>query len=295
MVKSFAPRVAKKNRRTIDLAGKLPTDVYRISDEKLLKGAKLDEVSLMSIHVKEQVRTKFNEKSLAELAENIRVNGLIQPLVIHEERDGRFTLICGERRFRAMTLLKMESVPCFVLKNKSSEELMAIQFSENSSREDLHYIDKADGIYNYQQATRASERKIVAAMGISKSDVHRSLLIAKMPSGIKEAAKVHNIEKYVLVEFEALEKGVLKNRVRKLILSGDVTKRAQLRRVIKDGGVLSTGTKSAKRRGPKPRRQMDEVASLVVAKSVATGTKRGRKATTQRATLGDDLLLDIFS
>jgi ParB family transcriptional regulator, chromosome partitioning protein len=286
MVKNFAPRVAKKNRRTIDLSEKLSSDVYRLSDEKLLKGAKLDEVSLISIHVKEQVRTKFNERSLRELADNIKVNGLIQPLVIHEERSGRYTLICGERRFRAMTLLNMKSAPCFVLKNKSAEELMAIQFSENSSREDLHYIDKADGIYSYQVATKASERKIVAAMGISKSDVHRSLLIAKMPKGIKEAAKLYNVEKYVLVEFEALERGILKNRIRKLLLAGEITKRAQLKKVIKSGGVLSTGTKSVKRRGPKPKVQEDIKPSVI-------SKKRGRRTSSE--SLSDDLLLDIFS
>ena len=84
---------------------------------------------------------------------------------------------------------------------------MAIQFSENSSREALHYIDKADGILNYQKATAASERKITAALGISKSEIHRSLLIARLPEKIKEAAKRFNVEKYVLLEFDALVSG----------------------------------------------------------------------------------------
>ena len=80
---------------------------------------------------------------------------------------------------------------------------MAIQFSENSSRENLHFIDKADGILNYQMATNVSERKITAALGISKSEVHRSLLLAKLPKKLKHAAKEFNIEKYVLLEFDA--------------------------------------------------------------------------------------------
>ena len=54
-----------------------------------------------------------------------------------------------------------------MLMRKSKEELMAIQFSENQAREDLHYIDQADSIYVYQKLTGTSERKITAALGIS--------------------------------------------------------------------------------------------------------------------------------
>ena len=66
--------------------------------------------------------------------------------------------------YRAMTSIDVDSAPCFVLENKSANELMAIQFSENSSREALHYIDKADGILSYQKATKVSERKICRAL-----------------------------------------------------------------------------------------------------------------------------------
>ncbi|EQC48918.1 ParB-like protein [Bacteriovorax sp. BSW11_IV] len=243
MAKKFAARVAKSDRRVIDMSDRLSRDLFKISDEKLLKGARLDEILLKDINVKEQVRTKFNDDSIKELAANIKVNGLIQPLVLHlDKKLGKYTLICGERRFRAMSSINMEKCPCFILEDKTEEELMAIQFSENSAREALHYIDKADGILNYQIATKASERKIQAALGISKSEVHRSLLIAKMDKKIKEAAKKYNIEKYVLLEFDVLDKSDFKTQLEKKILAGDVTKRSQLKRSL-SSGVVKTGTK----------------------------------------------------
>lgn len=241
MAKKFAPRVSKNERKTIDLAEKLDRDLFKLSDDKLLRGARLDEIKLNDITVKEQVRTKFNDASIKELADNIRANGLIQPLVVHYKQ-GTYTLICGERRYRAMSSIKMDKAPCFILENKTEEELMAIQFSENSARESLHYIDRADGILNYQKTTKASERKIQNALGISKSEVHRSLMIARMPSKLKEAAKTHNIEKYVLVEFEAMDNGPLKKEVEKLVLSGQITKRSQLKTAMTKG-VVSTGRK----------------------------------------------------
>ncbi len=252
MSKTFAARVSKKERSTIDLSEKVGREIFKVSDDRLLQGAKLTEIQMKEIVVKEQVRTKFNDDSIRDLAKNIEVNGLIQPLVLHQDKNGRFRLICGERRYRALTFNKAVSAPCFVLENKTEEELMAIQFSENSSREELHYVDKADGILNYQIATEASERKIQAALGISKSEVHRSLLIAKMPRNMKEAAKRFDIEKYVLLEWDALSRSSLKSDIEKRILAGDITKRAELARIISAGGLMKAGKKvSAKPALPK--------------------------------------------
>ncbi len=245
MAKKFAARVSKRDRSKKDIASHLDDSIFRLNDEKLLKGAQLDNIKLAKITVKKQVRTKFNDDSIAELAANIKENGLIQPLVVHRE-GSKYVLICGERRFRAMsTIDDMTEAPCFILEDKTAEELMAIQFSENSAREQLHYIDQADSIFGYKKLTGASERKIQAALGISKSEVHRCILIAKLPKAVKEAAKIHNTEKYVLLEWGALDAGTLKNTIKKKIVDGEITKRLQLKRTLNaSGAVVKTKTKA---------------------------------------------------
>jgi ParB family chromosome partitioning protein len=232
MAKTFEARVSKRKREKVDISAHLDQSIFKLNDEKLLQGARLDDIALDKIEVRLQVRTKFNDSSIAELAQNIKENGLIQPLVIHRE-GSKFVLICGERRFRAMSTIEdMKLAPCFILEDKTSEELMAIQFSENSAREQLHYIDQADSIYGYKKLTGASERKIQAALGVSKSEVHRCLNIAKLPKAVKEAAKLHNTEKYVLLEWGGLEKGQLKENLKARILDGSMTKRLQLKRAV---------------------------------------------------------------
>ncbi|MCO4752963.1 MAG: ParB/RepB/Spo0J family partition protein [Bacteriovoracaceae bacterium] len=246
MAKTFEARVSKRKREKKDIASHLDQSIFEMNDEKLLQGARLDDIALAKIEVRKQVRTKFNDDSIAELATNIKENGLIQPLVVHRE-GSKYVLICGERRFRAMSTIEdMKMAPCFILEDKTDEELMAIQFSENSAREQLHYIDQADSIHGYKKLTGASERKIQAALGISKSEVHRCLTIAKLPKAIKEAAKTHNTEKYVLIEWGALERGNVRNEIKKKILEGTITKRLQLKRAINAaGGVVKAGQKSA--------------------------------------------------
>ena len=123
-----------------------------------------------------------------------------------------------------MTSIDIEAAPCFVLEDKTSDELMAIQFSENSSREALHYIDKADGILNYQKATKSSERKICKALGISKTEVHRSLIIAKLPSKVKEAAKHLKSKSTCLIEYNGIEDKAFRKKVERQILFGAVRK-----------------------------------------------------------------------
>lgn len=231
MAKDFSPRISKRERKVTDITVGIDEKILKSNDQKLLRGAQLANIALNLIVVREQVRTKFNDDSLRELGENIKVNGLIQPLVLHREGN-KFVLVCGERRFRAMTIINMSEAPCFILENKSKEELMAIQFSENQAREDLHYIDQADSIFGYQRLTDTSERKITAALGISKSEVHRCLMIAKLPKDIKEAAKEFNIEKYVLLEWDELPKNQFKDEIKDRILAGEITKREQLKRII---------------------------------------------------------------
>jgi len=231
MAKDFSPRITKRERKVTDITSGIDEKILKANDQKLLRGAQLANIALDTIVVREQVRTKFNDESLRELGENIKVNGLIQPLVLHREGN-KFVLICGERRFRAMTLIEMREAPCFILENKTKEELMAIQFSENQAREDLHYIDQADSIYGYQKLTGTSERKITAALGISKSEVHRCLMIAKLPRDIKEAAKNYNTEKYVLLEWDELPKNEFRDEIKHKILAGEITKRVQLKRII---------------------------------------------------------------
>ncbi len=243
MGKTFEARVSKRQREKKDISSHLDQSIFRMNDEKLLQGARLDDLILADIEVKKQVRTKFNDDSIRELAENIKENGLIQPLVVHRE-GGKYVLICGERRYRAMSTIEdLKVAPCFILEDKTDEELMAIQFSENSAREQLHYIDQADSIAGYKKLTGASERKIQAALGISKSEVHRCLTIAKLPKTVKEAAKVHNTEKYVLIEWGALERGKVRNDLKKRILDGSLKKRLQLKRAINASGLVKTGTK----------------------------------------------------
>lgn len=102
------------------------------------------ELDLAQIYTTVQVRKTF--EGLSELADTIKLNGIIQPLIVHEETDGRFRLIVGERRLRAAPLAGLVKVPVLIKRGLTELEIRAIQVTENNDREDLTAFEEAQGV-----------------------------------------------------------------------------------------------------------------------------------------------------
>ncbi len=89
-----------------------------------------------------QPRKTFAEETLRELADSIARSGLLQPIAVAESEDG-YTIVAGERRYRALKLLERKTVPALVLTDGSIDELALI---ENVQREDLHPLEEAEAM-----------------------------------------------------------------------------------------------------------------------------------------------------
>ena len=101
-------------------------------------------VPLNLIDILPQVRTIFDEDSLHELAEDIQARGLLQPVLLNPHGD-RFTLIAGERRYRACNLAGLSDIPALITKASSADALL-MQLAENVQREDLELQDEVNAI-----------------------------------------------------------------------------------------------------------------------------------------------------
>lgn len=106
---------------------------------------KADEImKLDRIYTMPQVRTIF--RGLEKLAASFKENGIIEPLVVHEEPDGRHRLIIGERRFRAAPLADLDEAPVVIKRGLTEEQIRALQVAENEEREDLTPYERAMGV-----------------------------------------------------------------------------------------------------------------------------------------------------
>lgn len=96
---------------------------------------------------RDQPRKTFNEDTLTELAESIKIHGVITPLIV-VERDGYYEIVAGERRWRASKLAEQKEVPVVVRNDLTEQEILEISLIENTQREDLNPIEEAN---TYQQ------------------------------------------------------------------------------------------------------------------------------------------------
>lgn len=102
------------------------------------------ELDLSRIFSAKQVRKSF--RNLEELAESFKLNGIIEPLVVHEEADGRYRIIVGERRFRAAPLAGLAKVPVIIRKGLTELQIRRVQVTENNDRDDLTAYEEAMGV-----------------------------------------------------------------------------------------------------------------------------------------------------
>ena len=106
----------------------------------------LNEVNIKDIRPNpNQPRKHFDETALNELAASIKIHGVIQPIVINEEKDGKYMIIAGERRWRAAKIAGLETIPAYI-RNFTEKQIKEISIIENLQREDLNPVEEARAI-----------------------------------------------------------------------------------------------------------------------------------------------------
>ena len=129
-----------------------------------------------------QPRKQFEPEPLGELALSIRRYGILQPLTVR--RVGRcFELVAGERRLRAAKLAGLSEVPCIVLE-ASPEETSILALIENLHRQDLDFIEEAEGIHQLISRYNLSQEEVARRIGKSQSAVANKLRVLRLPGEI---------------------------------------------------------------------------------------------------------------
>lgn len=143
-----------------------------------------------------QPRKYFDEKKLAELALSIKEKGIIQPLLVRKN-DGGYSLIAGERRWRAAQQAGLTKVPVIV-KNVNEQEELELSLIENIQREDINPIEEAEAYLRLIELFNYSQDHLASILGKDKSTVSNILRLLKLEEAIKD-----NIRKNLLTMGQA--------------------------------------------------------------------------------------------
>jgi ParB family chromosome partitioning protein len=131
-----------------------------------------------------QPRRTFQGERLAELAQSIRANGIIQPLVLRRMGD-RYQLVAGERRYRAAKLAELTSVPA-VVQDIPDDRLLEITLIENIQREDLNPIETADAFRRLGQELNLSAEAIAERTGKDRSTITNFMRLLHLPADLQQ-------------------------------------------------------------------------------------------------------------
>ena len=130
-----------------------------------------------------QPRKDFSAEALRELADSIREQGIVQPLIVRE-RGGFFELIAGERRWRAAQLLQLPEVP-IIVRQADDRAVLELALIENLQRENLNAIEEAHGYEQLAGQFQLTQEEIAAKVGKSRAVVANALRLLKLPQVIQ--------------------------------------------------------------------------------------------------------------
>ncbi len=147
-----------------------------------------DEVRMLPIHQIDpnpnQPRRSFDEDALKELSKSIQAVGVIQPIIVAPEGE-RYTIIAGERRYRAARLAQLEEIPAIV-RDWDEQTRLEAALIENLQRDDLNPIEEAMGIRRLMDEAGLTQEKAAERLGKSRSAVANLLRLLTLPESVKQ-------------------------------------------------------------------------------------------------------------
>ncbi len=140
-----------------------------------------------------QPRKRFDEEEIADLAASIRQSGVLQPLIVREEKDGSFTLVAGERRWRAARKAGLERVPVTVRK-LTDDQMLAIALVENLQRDDLSPLETARGFRTLIRDFGLTQAEVAERVGKPRSSVANFLRLLELPDEVQQLLDARTLE-----------------------------------------------------------------------------------------------------
>ncbi|MDP2480633.1 MAG: ParB/RepB/Spo0J family partition protein [Candidatus Palauibacterales bacterium] len=187
-----------------------------------------------------QPRTEFEPSALAELAESIRANGLLQPLVVRPSGE-EWEIVAGERRWRALQELGRKRAPVIV-RELSDEQMLVLALVENLQRESLSPLDEALGYRQLQEGFGLTQQEVAERVGQARPTVTNALRLLHLPDSIQALLAGGRLTAGHGRALLGLEDEEAQLALARKVVADDLSVRATERRVrrLKDGGEEKT-------------------------------------------------------
>lgn len=168
-----------------------------------------------------QPRKTFHHESLQELANSIQEFGVIQPLIVRKNQTGAYELVAGERRLRASKLAGLTQVPVIV-KEFNDQEMAELAMIENLQREDLHFLEEAEGFQQLLHNFSFTQEELAKRMGKNQSTIANKLRLLKLSAEVRQVI---------------MEQSLTERHARSLLKLEDTRLQLEVLEIIKEKGL----------------------------------------------------------
>lgn len=163
----------------------LDTD-FGLGERKAVSEVKVVKVPIETIFPNPyQPRKNFDDAALEDLSASIAQYGVLQPLLVSPAEDGRYMLIAGERRLRASKMAKLAEVPV-IISEYTSQQIAEIALIENLQREDLHYLEEAEGYEKLMNQFHITQEAMAARVGKKQSTIANKLRLLRLSAPVRK-------------------------------------------------------------------------------------------------------------
>lgn len=200
---------------------------------------------------REQPRKDFNEEAMGELAESMKVYGVLQPLLVQKKGD-YYEIIAGERRWRAAKLAGLKEVPV-VIREYTKQQTMEIALIENVQREDLNAIEEAKAYQQLIQEFELKQEEIAARVGKSRVTITNSMRLLKLDERVQEMLIQNQITGGHARALLTVEDGELQYKLAGKIIAENLSVR-EIEKIVKS---------LSKKKNPKEKNVEDESLALI--------------------------------
>ena len=174
---------------------------------------------------REQPRKDFDDEKLEELASSIKEHGVIQPILVSHSENGFYSIIAGERRWRAAKKAGVKTIPA-IIKDFDNLKIQEVALIENLQRENLNPVEEALGYKKLMEDFSLTQEQISSKMGKSRSSVANSLRLLNLAPDVLDALKNNKISFGHAKVILSLDDKTKQSELAKKIIDGDLSVRA---------------------------------------------------------------------
>ena len=193
----------------------------------------------------DQPREEFDEEALGRLAESLKVRGQLQPIRVRwDEGNGRYVIVCGERRWRAARMAGLAAMSCIVMDGPVGPgELLALQLIENCVREDLKPIEQARAFRALMGQNDWTVSQVARELAIDHSNVSRALALLELPPAVQEQVEQGALPPATAYEVSKLDDHEAQTEVAARIVAEGLSRAETINAVRQAAAKLKVGTK----------------------------------------------------